>query len=913
MFSKHKLITSFVVLLLFLQLFSTSSALAATNIVEQFKASSGIWYKDTRITSTSDQAIKSLEMNLSDPYTKVEVGVPNPLNQLSRTTSQAIAHTTEQHQVVGAVNGSFFNQDRLPMYLISYHNKLVNAGIIATGEDQYVNEPIAFGIDNQGKGKIGHYKLDLSFVHNGKNYSITSTNKERSYDNLILYTPDFPSEYTNTNPYGMEVVVSNLNSKLDLEFGSTLTGTVQSIRRHGDSTNTKIPSDGFVLSAHGDSLEALKYMKIGDPINLSVNIDSEWKNSDFMLAGGPLLVKDGQVSLSMDPDSPRARERAPRTAVAIDRTGGKVYFVTVDGRQSGYSTGMSLTEFAQHLKSMGIDEALNIDGGGSTTMATRFPGDFQVKLANRPSDGFERSVSTTLMAVSTAPKGMPTYIYAGKSAEGVLLKGASVKVNLDYVLDQYYNPVQINPSNVNVVDSQGLGNVNGLTFTAAKAGEGSLSVQYGIASKNLPIKVVDEIGKLTVSPNNVKTMSGQKIQLKASGWDTANAPVIMNNSSIHWSVSGDIGTIDSKGLFTAKDGVASGTIIASYGSTKVNIPVTIGDEVLEVDSFDTTDKWSTSNVKASSSISNLNTPKYEGSQSLKWNYQFSKTEPGTSAAYLDAKSPIGLSGTPAQIGLRLFGDGKLQWVRGKVVDGDGNEHTINFTEEKGLSWNGWKYINASLDSSWKAPLKLKQIYIAQPYEELKTSGTIYLDQLQAVYKDGHVEPLFKDTGLNYWAETEVDYLINQGIISGFPDGKFQPNTSLNRVQAAILLARALKLDTNSAQNPNFTDVTKSYGYYGEIAAVANAGIMQGKEGGTIFDPYAKLTRAEMAVILKRAYKLPNATENPFKDNYTTSFAFEAVKALAEANVTNGYSDGTFRPANPISRTEFSVFLYRTIK
>ena len=107
MFSKRRIFASFVVLLLLLQSVSTSSALAATNIVDQFKASSGVLYKDTRITSTSAQAIKSLEMDLSDPNTKVEVGVPNPLNKLARTTSQAIASTTDQHQVIGAINGSY--------------------------------------------------------------------------------------------------------------------------------------------------------------------------------------------------------------------------------------------------------------------------------------------------------------------------------------------------------------------------------------------------------------------------------------------------------------------------------------------------------------------------------------------------------------------------------------------------------------------------------------------------------------------------------------------------------------------------------------------------------------------------------------------------------------------------------------
>ncbi len=501
--------------LLLLQPLGASIGEAATSVNETFKASAGVTYKDTRTsTATSDQAIRSMEVNLNDPYTNVEVGIPNPLNHLSRTTAQAIANTYANHQVVGAINGSFFNIDQLPMYLIANKNRLVNAGIIATGEDQYVNEPLAFGVTADKKGLISDYNLELSFSTKGSTYSVTSTNKQRSDDSLILFTPDFPGGYTNTNAYGMEVVVTGLDKPLSLEFGSTVTGKVQAIRRHGDPTNTKIPADGFVLSAHGASLDALKNIQIGDSLDLGVNIDSKWQKADFMLAGGPLLVKDGQVSLSMDPNSSRARETAPRTAVAVDKTGGKVYLITVDGRQSGYSNGMNLTQFAQYLVSLGVDEALNLDGGGSTAMAARYPGDFLAKLANRPSDGFERSIATTLMAVSTAPAGLPAFVQATKSAEGAMLTGASIQFNTQYILDQYGNPIKMDPSKVKIVDRQGLGTVSGNKFTAQKTGQGTISVQYGSASKDFPINVVSSVSKLDVTPGSIQSRKGRENTVK---------------------------------------------------------------------------------------------------------------------------------------------------------------------------------------------------------------------------------------------------------------------------------------------------------------------------------------------------------------------------------------------------------------
>ncbi|TYR73420.1 hypothetical protein FZC79_18425 [Rossellomorea vietnamensis] len=380
-----------------------NAAAAATTLKEDIQVAPGIDYRDVRLADTvSHQALKVMEIDLNAPYTKVDVGVPSALNKLERTTAQAQRYTQEGNTVVGAINASFFYSGTA-MNLVSKNNRLVHSGEVFPGEDKYVNEPIAFGLNSAGKGIIDHYNLNISYIHNGSQSPITGTNKARYANNTILYTSDFPGGYTGTNIYGTEVIVT-LPMAPDLEFGSTVEGTVEAIRKEGDPTSTQIPVNGFVLSGNGVGSDALKTIKVGDPISLNINVDDKWKDSAFMLASGPMLVKGGQVSLSMDSKSPNAGTRAPRTAVAIDKTGSKVFFVTVDGRQSDYSNGMNLTEFARYLVSMGADRALNLDGGGSTTMAVRFPGSEELTLANSPSDGYERSVSTILMAVSTAPK-----------------------------------------------------------------------------------------------------------------------------------------------------------------------------------------------------------------------------------------------------------------------------------------------------------------------------------------------------------------------------------------------------------------------------------------------------------------------------------------------------------------------------
>lgn len=642
----------------------TAEASTAT-VKESFRVSGGVQYQDTRLSSsTANQAVRVLEINVNDPYTQVGIGYAGALNKLSRTTVTALANHRQGHLVVGAVNGNFFFNGT-PMNLVSKDNRLVHAGIVPVGKDKYVNEPIVFGMNASGKGQIDHYELDLNFVHNGTKYAISSTNKDREPNNIILYTSYYPFENTRTNAFGTEIAVS-LEAEPSLEFGSSVTGIVEKIRKPGDATPLSIPKNGFIISGHGAGSDKLANVGVGDEITLNVNVDAKWHNSSFMLASGPMLVKDGKVSLTMDPNSPNAREKAPRTAVAIDRTGTKVFFVTVDGRQKGYSTGMNLPEFAQHLVSLGAYRALNLDGGGSTTMAVRNLGSDRVQLKNSPSDKSERAVSAVLMAVSTAPAGQLQTLKAKKSVEGPITVGKSIQITPAYALDQFYNPVPLSNSDLIIEDLNKLGKIEGNTFTALKTGKGTIKVTSGQISTTVAIEVID------------------------------NSP-----------------------------------------------------------------------------------------------------------------------------------------------------------------------------------------------------------------------PVFSDVKNDYWAAGGIKALVERKIINGYPDGTFKPASSISRRHAALMIARTMGLDTTNVADPGFKDVPNTDKNYKEIAAVANAGLLRGRNVGE-FAPEGIMTRAEMAVILQRAFKLPYTVKNYFPDVPKGHYAYDSVNAIAEQKISSGYPDGTFKLNNEVTRAEFSVFIYNSL-
>jgi pimeloyl-ACP methyl ester carboxylesterase len=162
-------------------------------------------------------------------------------------------------------------------------------------------------------------------------------------------------------------------------------------------------------------------------------------------------------------------------------------------------------------------------------------------------------------------------------------------------------------------------------------------------------------------------------------------------------------------------------------------------------------------------------------------------------------------------------------------------------------------------------------------------------------------------------QKEIGELVELGIINGYPDNTFRPNLPITRMQAVTMIAREMQLDTKNRPNPNFKDVKKGQPGYDAIAAAVAEGIISGKADGN-FDPQGKLSRAEMAKILVKAYSLksPATYSKKFKDVPKTYWAHDFIQAIAANEITTGYGDGTFRPGDHITRLQFSLFLSRYI-
>ena len=169
---------------------------------------------------------------------------------------------------------------------------------------------------------------------------------------------------------------------------------------------------------------------------------------------------------------------------------------------------------------------------------------------------------------------------------------------------------------------------------------------------------------------------------------------------------------------------------------------------------------------------------------------------------------------------------------------------------------------------------------------------------------------FKDVPASSTFYKEINYLTSKKIISGYADGSFKPNEAVTRGQAATMISRALGLN-GTQRTTKFKDVSKSNAASGHIQSAVDKGIIQGFSDGT-FRPNQKVTRGQMAIFLVRAFNLTKTTTVTFKDVSKSSAAYPYIGKLLAAKITSGYSDNTFRPDQAVTRGQFSAFMARAL-
>jgi len=278
---------------------------------------------------------------------------------------------------VAGVNGDLFSfTDGHPT------GGLIRGGILDTAPVDFRS---TVGIDTDGVLHVERVRMAGTWQGSGQR-RILGINELPRANRTTLYTrawgPRTPAENG-----GAQAIIQPFPAT---KPNTPLTGVVTQYVTGG---NQPIPADGAVLVARGTQAGFLSAeAPIGASVTVLLTLTPPWANVLEAVGGGPVIVRDGKpVFRSLEGfTTDQLAYRHPRTGVG-QTADGRIMLVAVDGRQPGYSTGLTNFELALTMMRLGCVTASALDAGGSTTMA------FDGKLLNRPSDpGGERAVAEAL-------------------------------------------------------------------------------------------------------------------------------------------------------------------------------------------------------------------------------------------------------------------------------------------------------------------------------------------------------------------------------------------------------------------------------------------------------------------------------------------------------------------------------------
>ncbi|MFA9560402.1 phosphodiester glycosidase family protein [Evansella sp. AB-rgal1] len=385
---------------------SNSSNFGAKSIVESYQVCKGISYRNELFERKFlKQSVHVLEVDLTNKDSELQLNIPQPLRSLQTTEEQA--RNGKENKVLAAVNAAFFETIEgiagLPASLIVKDGEIIRYGRNSENLSGPIFQKQAFGLLSNGKARIGEYESNITMRVDDRRIPVFSMNDVMPrIGKAVLYTESdkpLPASFL-SNPT-VEIIVDNVDKDMKtISFGTTITGTVKQLLNSSSKNKLHVPKDGFVILATGNAMvETLGDIQVGSELSVSLELDNHWKEANFVLGSGPYLVKNGETHITMNLSSPLASTRQPRTAVGISEDGSKVLLITVDGRQRGYSDGMTMVELADFFLTCGMEQAINLDGGGSSTMVLQKPGDTMPSLVNRPADGIQRKVSATIQLI----------------------------------------------------------------------------------------------------------------------------------------------------------------------------------------------------------------------------------------------------------------------------------------------------------------------------------------------------------------------------------------------------------------------------------------------------------------------------------------------------------------------------------
>jgi trimeric autotransporter adhesin len=724
---------------------NTYASVSALKLLQEQPITSGAILKTykwetERNGKPTQVSVQVIEVDLHNPYVKIDTIAGTGGQFTKKQTVQEMAADTG---AVAAVNGDFYNTkaEGVPM-----GPQVMDSQLLAT--PPYLPGFYSFAITKDRKPVVDLFTFEGQIVtKDGASYPLGGINKtyywfepngEHSHiDGLFMYT----------NAWGQ---VDRSNDGVTYPTEVLVRNNVIHEVAPGNIVNMVAPKDGYILRAAGKADAFVReHMKAGEPIMANYRIMAQDPNKIYdtssfqmMIGGHTILVDEGKPAKYSREVSGLGGYRS-RTAIGYSPDERYVYLITADN--SGDSKGLSLADLQKVMIELGVWKGLNLDGGGSTQLATRPLGEFQAQLTNATEFGSERKVVNGVGVYSMAPKG---------NVQGITISGNTTlfagekQVFQMKAYDEFYNPVNANEMDVLWSLDQPIGVIQNNELTAQRPGTTKLTVQSGNAKVSKEIEVVGKEQTESMQVISANPVLSENSVYKLSVELTTHSGVtrIVPPGLVEWEWIGFQGDIDGdRMLVTSIDPkMSQAYAIASFDGHRAMYSFTLGEQKLWAD-FDgrtypiTFNAYPAEVEGIADRVTGL--PEQEsGNRALYIRYDFTKGT-GTKAAYaLFGDKGIPLEGEPYMVKMRILGDNSLNWIRAEIVDAKGQLHRVNISNE--INWYGWKNVIADLSSYNMAyPVTFKRLYVANPEQgqnEREVKGRTAFDDITFLYESQKV-------------------------------------------------------------------------------------------------------------------------------------------------------------------------------
>jgi exopolysaccharide biosynthesis protein len=631
----------------------------------------------------------------------------------TRTVSQA----AQAQRAVAAVNGDYF--DITETY--AAEGPEIQHGELRKGLNRS-STVAAVGVD--GIARLADLVLEGTVTVAGVQRPLAALNSASvPADGIAAFTSLWGSGLRtliqDSGPY-TELVVTN--------------GTVTAV--NGQITTAPVPADGLILLGRGAAANQLAAARPGDAVSVAFQPRSDSPAPLRMALGsGAVLVRSGQA-IDFPPDVGNDASK-PRTAIGWPAGGRRLLLVTVDG-SANFSPGLSFDEMAKLMVRLGAAEAVMLDGGGSSELVARHPGDAAVSIVNTPSDGNERLIPNAVGLFSRDGSGTVRGLNVRPRADRVV-PGLTVDVAaVGY--DETYGPASPGRHPVSwTADPGSLGKVRDGVFHAKQPGAGTLRAHSGSAEGRHELRVVGELHRLAFTARALTMDPGATTTVALVGYDADgfDAPVAPRDVTLDYDhdvidvTSGSDGSLSVAGRPEA--GGKATAITATVAGVSARLPVTVGLIDVPLTEFEAGPGWTVAVARATASLATVDASDRPGASAdnhaLQLTYDFTG-QSSTSAAYAVASpSPITLPAGAKKLALWVYGDGRQHWLRAMVY----SQGTTNvpFTFADTVDWTGWRRVVGDIPAGFSQPIELRRIYIVETSQSKKDSGQLRFDGLTA--------------------------------------------------------------------------------------------------------------------------------------------------------------------------------------